>query len=283
MNQQLVIETLPILDLDHPGAQDLEYRKRRLMIANAAIAFHHADPSSREIPVIQYTEEEQGVWRHIVQKITPLQEKWACSFYKEGRRQLQSISGQRLPVLREVSQEVEQKFSFRLEPVHGLVTAREFLMKLEHDVMLSTQYLRHPSLPEFTPEPDIVHEILGHVPMFTHATLREFSRMIGRAARLATEEQMIFLNRLYWFTVEFGLIEEDGQIKAFGAGLLGGIQDLRNACEGGAFIKPFDLPEVIHTDYNYSFNQPVFFVIPSLAVLIEETRKFLQAQQLMTN
>ncbi len=283
MNQQLVIETLPILDLDHPGAHDLEYRKRRLMIANAAIAFHGVDPTSREIPIIPYTEEEHGVWRHIIQEITPLQEKWACSMYKEGRRQLQSISGQRLPVLREVDQEMEQKCSFRLEPVHGLVTAREFLMKLADDTMFCTQYIRHHSKPEFTPEPDIVHEILGHVPMFTHAPLREFSRMIGRAARLATEEQMVFLNRLYWFTVEFGLIEENGQIKAFGAGLLGGIQDLRNAFEGGALIKPFDLSKVIHTDYNYSFNQPVFFVIPSLDTLIEETGKFLQAQQLPTN
>ena len=274
VTQQLIIETLPILDLDHPGAHDSAYTQRREQIAFAAKEFHLSDPATREIPLIDYTKEEHGVWRHICQTLKPLQEQFACSWYQEGRQKI-FIPTNRLPHIRDLSKQMEKLCGFKLEPVHGLVTAREFLSKLADDTMLCTQYIRHPSKPEFTPEPDIVHEIIGHLPMLTNPELRAFSHMIGTAARRATEEQMVWLSRLYWYTIEFGLIEENGKIKAFGAGLLGGIQDLTRALSRQASIKPFEMEEVIGTDYNYSFEQPVFFVISSFEFLRKETEQLL--------
>jgi phenylalanine-4-hydroxylase len=275
MTQQLT--TLPILDLNHPGANDVEYRKRRDAIIQKAIEFHSctsklSNKKERGIPVVEYSEEEHKVWRHICQKLKPLHEKWACSIYLEGRKKL-GLDEKKIPQLKDLHTQLQSINGFKLEPIHGLVDPREFLMKLEHKTMLCTQYIRHHSKPEFTPEPDVVHEIVGHVPLWTNDALVQFSRLIGRAARIATEEEVKWLSNLYWFTVEFGLIEEQGEIKAFGAGLLGGISDLTNAMSGKATIKPFTTDEVIKIDYNYSFEQPVFFVIPRVEFLLNETRK----------
>ena len=287
--------TLPILDLDHPGANDPNYRKRRETITSQALAFHSTPSSSTapfsspssfssttvlscasSIPLIDYTTEEHRIWQHVYAKLTILHAKHASSFYQQGIKQL-NISPNHIPQLRHLSQQLQQLNGFRLEPIHGLVEPRHFLTKLAHNIMLCTQYIRHSSKPEFTPEPDIIHEVLGHVPLFTNIELNQFSQLLGKAALNANQEQLTALTRLYWYTIEYGLINENGQIKAFGAGLLGGIQDLTNACSGKAIIKPFNISEIINTDFNYSFEQPHFFVIPSFAILQEETKKWLES------
>ncbi len=267
----ITIEALPILDLEHPGSHDPEYRKRREWIAEIAIRFH--TEQQQDIPIVRYTPEEDKTWNHVFHKLAPLHEQWACSWYHEGRKKL-FIDGKKIPQLHDLNERLSV-FGFRLEPIHGLVSPREFLMKLGEGIMLSTQYIRHHSKPEFTPEPDIIHEVLGHVPMFTHAPLRELSILIGRAARDATEEDLTKLNRLYWYSIEYGLIREKGEVKAFGAGLLGGIHDFTSAFSGNVIIKPFVMKDVLETDYNYSFEQPHFFVIPSFEYLAEETKKLI--------
>ncbi|MBI2146478.1 phenylalanine 4-monooxygenase [Candidatus Woesearchaeota archaeon] len=272
--KKLLITTLPILDLNHPGAHDVTYRKRREEITAAAITFHQQDSASRQIPLVDYTEEENKVWQQVVQKLKPLHEQWACSWYQEGWKKIR-ISQEVIPQIRELSAQLQTLNGFRLEPIHGLVQPREFLLKLAQNIMLCTQYIRHSSNPEFTPEPDIIHEVLGHVPLFTHPELNQFQRHIGIAAAFATDQELTSLNRLYWYTIEYGLILEHGEIKAFGAGLLGGIKDLTNAFSGKALIRPFSMQEVVAADYNYSFEQPRFFVIPSLEFLQQETRRLI--------
>ena len=268
-NAEFEITTLPVLDQDHPGAKDPTYRKRRKEIATAAIEFHQSQ--QKEIPLIKYTAQEHQVWKHVMHKLKPLHEKWACSWYKEGWKKM-NLSEDHIPQIRDISAQLQALGGFRLEPIHGLVQPREFLIKLNQNVMLCTQYIRHASKPEFTPEPDIIHEVLGHVPMFTHPQINELQRMIGKAAAMATEQQLEWLNKIYWFTIEYGLIREQGEIKAFGAGLLGGIKDLTNAFNHKVSIKPFDLKTVLATNYNYSFEQPQFFVMESIEKVKEEIR-----------
>jgi phenylalanine-4-hydroxylase len=140
---------------------------------------------------------------------------------------------------------------------------------------LSTQYIRHTSRPEYTPEPDIVHESIGHIPMFTNRSFADFSQYIGHGARIATDDQLEELGRLYWFTVEFGLIEEDGETKAYGAGLLSSYGELENAFTDNVERRPFDLNEVVKTTYDYSDMQPVLYVVPSYSYLKEVTRDYI--------
>jgi phenylalanine-4-hydroxylase len=143
--------------------------------------------------------------------------------------------------------------------------------------MLSTQYIRHHSRPDYTPEPDVVHESIGHIPMFTNPNFADFSQFIGHGARVATDKQLEELGRLYWFTVEFGMIEHEGEIKAYGAGLLSSFGELEHAFSDDVERRPFDLEQVINTSYDYSDMQPVLYVVPSYSYLKEVTRKYIES------
>jgi phenylalanine-4-hydroxylase len=174
-----------------------------------------------------------------------------------------------------MNKRLKERSNFRLAPVEGLVDTRAFLSWLSYRTMLSTQYIRHHSRPEYTPEPDIVHEAIGHIPMFTNRDFADFSQFIGHGARVATDEQLEELGRLYWFTVEFGLTEENGEIKAYGAGLLSSYGELTHAFGDEVERRLFDLEQVIATPYDYSDMQPVLYVIPSYAALKEVTSRYI--------
>lgn len=268
------VEEISLLPLDHPGAHDPAYRARRNYIAGLAGQYRR-DPN-HVILDVPYTKQETAVWRHVSRKLEQAHARLACSFYLEAKRQL-GISAFRIPQLGELSAKLTAASGFRLAPIEGLVETRAFLSWLGKRTMLSTQYIRHHSRPDYTPEPDVVHEVIGHIPMFTVPDFADFSEFIGKGAVVATDEQLEQLGRLYWFTVEFGLIEEDGETKAFGAGLLSSFSELEHAFTDEVERRPFNLEEVIHTKFDYSDMQPLLFVIPSYAYLKEVTRKFIRS------
>jgi len=263
-------EDIEELHLDHPGAHDPEYRERRGYIASLSKKFRETGI----ITDVEYTEEEQGIWRHVAARLEELHQKYASPFYLRAKKDL-GISNDRIPQLSEMSRRLKELTNFRLAPIEGLVDTRAFLSWLSFRTMLSTQYIRHHSRPEYTPEPDIVHESIGHIPMFTNQNFADYSQFIGHGARIATDEQIEELGRLYWFTVEFGLVENEGDIKAYGAGLLSSFGELEYAFSDEVERRPFDLEQVINTPYDYSDMQKVLYVIPSYAELKDVTRKYI--------
>lgn len=274
LTEDVGFEEISTLPLDHPGAHDPEYRARRNHIAELARQYRH-DPN-HVIPTVDYTKEETAVWNHVCCQLEKVQSRRACSLYLEAKKNL-GISCLRIPQLQELSDKLNKATNFRLAPIEGLVETRAFLSWLGKRTMLSTQYLRHHSRPDYTPEPDVVHEAIGHIPMFTVPDFADFSEFIGKGAVIASDEQLEQLGRLYWFTVEFGLIEEEGEIKAFGAGLLSSFSELEHAFTDEVERRPFKLEEVIHTEFDYSDMQPLLFVIPSYAYLKEATRDFIRS------
>jgi phenylalanine-4-hydroxylase len=270
--RDMKFEEINQLHLDHPGASDMEYRTRRNYIASLSKNFRETGV----ITDVEYTEEEQNIWRIVAARLEELQAKRASSFYLEAKKKL-GISTEHIPQLSEMNRRLKALSNFRLAPIEGLVETRGFLSWLSYRTMLCTQYIRHASRPEYTPEPDIVHEAIGHIPNFTNRDFADFSQFIGHGARLATDEQLEELGRLYWFTVEFGLIREDDEIKAFGAGLLSSFGELENAFTEAVERRPFDLKEVIKTDYEYSEMQPVLYIIPSYAELKDVTRRYIES------
>lgn len=263
-------EDIEELDLDHPGANDQDYRKRRDYIAGLSRNFRETGV----ITDVEYTDEEQAIWRHVSTRLAEMHERHASPFYLRAKRDL-GISNERIPQLSEMSRRLKELTNFRLAPIEGLVDTRAFLSWLSWRTMLSTQYIRHHSRPEYTPEPDIVHEAIGHIPMFTNPAFADYSQFIGHGARIATDEQIEELGRLYWFTVEFGLVEHEGEVKAYGAGLLSSFGELEHAFSDEVERRPFDLEQVIAHDYTYSDMQPVLYVIPSYAELKEVTREYI--------
>jgi monomeric phenylalanine-4-hydroxylase len=270
--RDLEFENINQLDLDHPGASDEEYRTRRDHIASLAKNFRETG----EITDVEYTGEEQKVWQIVATKLEELQAKRASEFYLEAKSKL-GITTQRIPQLSEMNRRLKKLSNWRLAPIEGLVETRGFLSWLSYRTMLCTQYIRHTSRPEYTPEPDIVHEAIGHIPNFTNRDFADFSQFIGHGARIATDEQLEELGRLYWFTVEYGLIEENGETKAFGAGLLSSFGELEHAFTDNVERRPFDLKRVIKTDYSYSDMQPILYVIPSYEFLKETTRQYIES------
>ena len=263
-------EDIEELHLDHPGASDQEYRTRRDYIASLSKKFRETGV----ITDVDYNEQEQGIWRHVAARLEELHEKHASPFYLRAKRDL-GISNDRIPQLTEMNRKLKELTNIRLAPVEGLVDTRAFLSWLSWRTMLSTQYIRHHSRPEYTPEPDIVHEAIGHIPMFTNPNFADYSQFIGHGARIATDEQIEELGRLYWFTVEFGLVEHEGDIKAYGAGLLSSFGELEHAFSDEVERRPFDLEQVINHDFTYSDMQPILYVIPSYAELKEVTREYI--------
>jgi len=270
--KDMKFENINELRIDHPGANDEEYRERRDYIASLAKNFRETGI----ITDVDYSPREQRVWRYVAEELEDLHQKYASPFYLRAKKDL-GITTERIPQLSEMNRRLKELTGFRLAPIEGLVETRGFLSWLSYRVMLSTQYIRHHSQPAYTPEPDIVHESIGHIPMFTNPAFADFSQFIGHGARIASDKQLEELGRLYWFTVEFGMVEHEGDIKAYGAGLLSSFGELEHAFGDEVVRKPFELEEVINTSYDYSDMQPVLFVIPSYAELKEQTRSYIES------
>jgi phenylalanine-4-hydroxylase len=257
------------LDPDHPGFRDAEYRARRNAIARVALEYEPGSP----VPDVDYTEEEQGVWRTIWNALEPAHQEYACSKYLQCARRL-DLSRQRIPQMREVSAKVHANSGFRLEPVAGLVQPRVFLESLAEGVFLCTQYIRHHSRPLYTPEPDLVHEIIGHAVTLASESLAELNSLVGEAVRRTTATPALEkLARLYWFTLEFGVLREDGKVKAYGAGLLSSAGELAQMHK--AELRPLDLDAAAEQHYDPTNYQPVLFCANSFSEMYEQLRDYL--------
>ena len=144
----------------------------------------------------------------------------------------------------------------------GLVKVRTFLSLLGDGVFPSTQYIRHHSRPLYTPEPDVVHELIGHMASLAHPGIADANRTMGRAARDASETELARLEHVYWYALEFGLCEQGGDLKAVGAGLLSSAGEL-GAIEDGPELRGWDLDAIAATPYDPTRMQPHLFVAPS--------------------
>jgi phenylalanine-4-hydroxylase len=257
------------LDPDHPGFRDLDYRRRRNQIAQIATRYHPGAP----IPDAPYTDEEHEVWRTIWQALQPAHRQHACAEYLASLQNL-ALAPDRIPQLREVNEKVQALSGFRLEPVAGLVQPRVFLENLADGVFLCTQYIRHHSTPLYTPEPDVVHEIVGHGVTLAGPRLAELNRLFGKAVQRTTSANKLEeLSRIYWFTIEFGVLREAGAVKAYGTGLLSSAGEMGKMHE--ADLRPLDLAAAAQHVYDPTHFQPVLFCAESFEEMYGMLREYL--------
>jgi phenylalanine-4-hydroxylase len=259
------------LDPDHPGFRDAAYRARRNHIARIASDYRPGTP----VPDAPYTEEEDGLWRAVLDALAPAHARHACAEYVNSVASLALPRG-RIPQLAEVSARVQRLSGFRLEPVAGLVEPRVFLENLADGVFLCTQYIRHHSAPLYTPEPDVVHELLGHATTLASPRLAELNRLVGRAVRRARgAEEIERIARVYWFTIEFGVVREGGAVKAYGTGLLSSAGELE--AMGDAELRPLDLEAASRQTYDPTSFQPVLFCADSFDSMCLALADFLRS------
>jgi phenylalanine-4-hydroxylase len=257
------------LDPDHPGFRDREYRARRNAIADIAMSYR----PGQLIPHAPYTELEHEVWQTIWNALGPAHRAHACAEYLDCLDKL-NFDTDRIPQLDEVSRKVEALSGFRLEPVAGLVEPRIFLESLARGVFLCTQYIRHHSTPLYTPEPDVAHEIIGHAVTLASPRLAEINRMFGEAvSRTKSSDQLDRLARVYWFTIEFGVLLENRQLKAYGTGLLSSAGELAEMHK--AQLRPLDLEAAANHVYDPTHYQSILFYAGSFNEMEQLLRDFL--------
>ena len=253
---------------DHPGVHDAAYRCRRNEIAAAALAWSPGAP----IPQVPYTEDEHEIWRIVCRELAPKHDALACRAFREGKAAL-GLPTDRVPQLDEVSDRLAPLTGFSFHPAAGLVPLDEFYGSLADRVFHSTQYLRHGSAPLYTPEPDIVHEVIGHGNLLADPTIAEVKRLAGEAARRCeTAEGLQYVADVFWFTLEFGVMWEEGELRCYGAGLLssfGEIDEFR-----GADIRPIDFHAMATLEYDITHYQPILFAADGMAELAERVGGF---------
>jgi phenylalanine-4-hydroxylase len=243
---------------DHPGANDPAYRARRNEIATASHGWRPGQPS----PHIDYSQTEQDVWRTVCRELAPKHARYAITEFNEAVAAI-ALPTDHIPELDDVSARLEPITGWRYLPAAGLVPLREFYGSLAKRRFHSTQYVRHADVPLYTPEPDIIHEVIGHGHLLATPTFSELHRLAGEAAgRLEDEDNLKFLSNVFWFTVEFGVVVEDGQLRACGAGILssyGEIEEFRSMQH-----RPLDIVEMGTVDYDITHYQPVLYRAESL-------------------
>jgi phenylalanine-4-hydroxylase len=262
-----------VLGPDHPGFHDPAYRRRRNDLASLSVDWRAGDP----IPPADYTDVEHEVWRIIVRELEPLHHRHACRAFLEAKEEL-ALPADHVPQLGEVSARLQAAAGagaapFRYHPVAGLAPLRHFYGSFAGSVFHSTQYLRHPSQPLYTPEPDIVHEVVGHANQLAEPGFAAVYRLVGEAvARTDSDDALRLLSRIFWFTMEFGLVEEGGEPKACGAGILSSCGETASFL--GADIRPLDVVEMASVPYDITRYQPVLFAARSTSHLVDTLSAF---------
>lgn len=250
-------EVVVELAADHPGVNDPEYRARRNQIAALALDWTPGTP----IPRAQYTEEEHEVWRVVSAELVRKHERLACRAAREGGARL-TLPADRIPQLDEVSALLRPLTGFRYQPAAGLVPLREFYGALAERRFWSTQYIRHHSVPLYTPEPDVVHEVIGHATTLASQDYADLYTAAGRAARrVESEDALEFVSRVFWFSLEFGVVREPDGPKAYGAGLLSSYGEIEEFV--GADLRPLQIARMGTQGYDIGHYQPVLFAADS--------------------
>lgn len=215
-----------------------------------------------------YSDEEQAVWRTLCDRQTKLTRKLAHHSYLDGVAALGLLD--KIPDFGAVSEKLRKFTGWEIVAVPGLIPAQPFFDHLANRRFPVTNWLRTQKELDYIVEPDMFHDFFGHVPILTQPVFADFMQMYGKKAdsviALGGDEMM---TRLYWYTVEYGLIREPGQpLKAFGAGLMSSFTELQFAVEGGeAHHVPFDLETVMRTGYEIDKFQRAYFVLPSFDAL----------------
>jgi phenylalanine-4-hydroxylase len=259
-----------ILELEpgHPGLGDGGYiaRRKELFELCRRHRLERLGP-----PLIEYISEETRIWREVSPKLEELHQKYACSIYNKAKHDL-TITETVIPQLRSISERLERETNVHLVPAEGALPYRTFYRYIAERGFPVTQFIRHGSHPEFTPEPDMIHDCLGHVPPLMNQDYAELLTLIGKAAAATPRgDHVLALKRFSWFSIEFGLIEEHGETKVFGAGILSSTGEIPHSLfSKAATRRPFITETVINTDYDPSRMQVDFFIAPSLPFLRQE-------------
>ncbi|HEX9198747.1 MAG TPA: phenylalanine 4-monooxygenase [Acidobacteriaceae bacterium] len=216
-----------------------------------------------------YTPEQHAVWAELVRRRMPQIEQSAAREYLDGFAFL-GLPRDRLPDLTAMSAKLQPRTGWNATPVSGFMPGPAFFEMLAARRFPTTTWLRSRDSLEYTPEPDIFHDVFGHVPMHAHSVFADFLAHYGQVCSRMDDELILErLGRVFWYTVEFGLIRQDGRVKVYGSGLISSDGECSNVLNGGCEVRPFVLDEVLRTPVKVDEMHHLLFAIESFDEIYE--------------
>lgn len=218
---------------------------------------------------VHYSDEEHQIWQLLYQRQMAILPGRACDQFLEGLQRL-DLSAKAIPQLPEVSKQLKKLTGWEVTPVAALISAREFFELLATRRFPAATFIRCREEIDYVQEPDIFHEIFGHCPMLTQPVYADFVYNYARKVLDFPEDQWALLQRLFWFTVEFGLIKNSKGLRAYGGGILSSISETAYSVESDVPMRLlFDPVTAFRTPYRIDMLQKVYFVIDDYQQLYE--------------
>lgn len=214
-----------------------------------------------------YTPTDHQVWATLYRRRMTTLRRTASQLFLSGIDAI-GLREDRVPDLDEVNRRLAPRTGWRAVPVGGFLPAGEFFASLARREFPTTITVRPPEQLEYLPEPDIFHDVFGHVPLHADPAFADFLQAFGAEAAHADAGELERLTRLFWFTIEFGLVREAGEVRIYGSGLISSEKDAANALGPGCDRRPFSRQAVMGQDFRIDDLQPVLFVVESFAELL---------------
>ncbi|MBB1270652.1 phenylalanine 4-monooxygenase [Shewanella sp. SR44-3] len=219
--------------------------------------------------IIDYSPEENRIWQRLYERQVTNMPGRACDAYMHGLDAIK-MSKDSIPQLGDIDTVLQQATGWKTAAVPALIPFGRFFELLANKEFPVATFIRSEEEFDYLQEPDIFHEIFGHCPLLTNPAFAHFSHMYGKLGLAASKEERVYLARLYWFTIEFGLVQGKGEpLNIYGGGILSSPGETLYALSDAPERKPFDLLEVLRTPYRIDIMQPVYYVIESVDYLDE--------------
>lgn len=221
---------------------------------------------------IDYPDADHQVWNTLITRQMQVIEGRACQEYLDGIAQL-ALPHDRIPQLAEINRVLGATTGWQVERVPALIPFQKFFELLANKQFPVATFIRSAEELDYLQEPDIFHEIFGHCPMLTNPWFAEFTHTYGRLGLNASKEQRVYLARLYWMTIEFGLVETAQGRRIYGGGILSSPREAVYSLSTTPEHQPFDAVEAMRTPYRIDILQPLYFVLPDLKQLFDLARQ----------
>ena len=225
---------------------------------------------------IQYSTQENDIWQQLITRQMSWIEDTACDEFLAGLKLL-NLPMDRVPQLAELDQVLEKATGWQTAPVPALIGFEEFFRLLADKKFPVATFIRSQEELDYLQEPDIFHEIFGHCAMLTNPHFANFTEHYGKLGLKANKQQRVYLARLYWFTVEFGLVRSHDGLRIIGGGILSSPGETNYAYRKEAEITPLDPLQVFRTPYRIDIMQPQYFVLENMEHLTKLTALDLMA------
>lgn len=217
---------------------------------------------------IDYPEAEHQIWNTLITRQLKVIEGRACQEYLDGIEQL-SLPHERIPQLGEINQVLQAATGWRVARVPALIPFQTFFELLASKQFPVATFIRTAEELDYLKEPDIFHEVFGHCPLLTNPWFAEFTHTYGKLGLAASKEERVYLARLYWLTIEFGLVDTPQGRRIYGGGILSSPKETLYCLSGEPQQLTFDPVEAMRTPYRIDILQPLYFALPELKRLFE--------------